>query len=133
MEDAQLRTVWQQRQIDDHIAHVSQPLAILTKHVLAKRFRQLRDLAAIWDELIPEPIAEHTALESFSHSRGVLTVVVDSAAHRFQLRTLLDGGILREIQARFGGSLNKVRLVPGQFYSVDLAGRPRYEFPAQSS
>ena len=126
MDDAQLRTVWQQRQIDDRIAHISQPLAILTKHVLAKRFHQLRDLAAIWDELIPQPITEHTALESFH--RGTLTVVVDSAAHRYQLRMLLDGGLMRELQGRFSGALNKVRLVPGQFYSVDLAGRPRYEF-----
>ncbi len=126
MDDAQLRTVWQQRQIDDRIAHVSQPLAILTKHVLGKRFRQLRDLAAIWDELIPDSIAEHTALESFH--RSVLTVIVDSAPHRFQLRTLLDGGLMRELQSRFSGALNKVRLIPGQFCSVDLAGRPRYEF-----
>lgn len=127
MDDAQLRTIWQQRQFDDRIAHVSQPLAILTQHVLAKRFRQLRDLAAIWDEVIPDTIAEHTALEGFQ--RGVLTVVVDSAAHRFQLRSLLDGGLMHEIQARFrGGALNKIRLVPGQFCSVDLAGRPRYEF-----
>jgi hypothetical protein len=133
MDDAQLRTVWQQRQIDDRIAHVSQPLAILTKHVLAKRFRQLSDLAAIWDEIIPDEIAEHTALESFCQHRGVLTVMVDSAAHRFQLKMLLDGGLMREIQTRFRGALNKIRLVPGQFYSVDLAGQNRYEFGPRPS
>jgi hypothetical protein len=132
MDDAQLRTVWQQRQWDDGLAHISQPLAILTQHILAKRFRQLRDLAAIWDEVIPQAIAEHTALEGFTQHRGVLTVLVDSAAHRFQLKTLLDGGLMREIQARFSGALNKIRLVPGQFSSVDLAGRPRYEFGTPS-
>lgn len=127
MDDAQLRTVWQQRQFDDRIAHISQPLAVLTQRVLAKRFRQLRDLSAIWDEIIPDSITEHTALEGFQ--RGVLTVVVDSAAHRYQLRVLLDGGLMHEMQARFhGGALNKVRLEPGQFCSVDLGGRPRYEF-----
>ena len=128
MDDAQLRTVWQQRQFDDRIAHLSQPLAILTKHILGKRFRQLHQLAAAWDEVIPREIAEHTALEGFSQHHGTLTVVVDSAAHRFQLRTLLDGGLMREIQARCSGALNKIRLVPGQFCSVDLSGRPRYEF-----
>ena len=126
MDEAQLRTVWQQRQFRDGATHVGQPLAILMKHTLAKRVRQLASLAEIWDELIPVPIREHTALESFR--RGILTVVVDSAAHRFQLRTLLTGGLLKELQARFSGALGRVRLVPGQFSSVDLAGRQRYEF-----
>jgi len=55
-------------------------------------------------------------------------VVVDSAPHRFQLQTLLRGGLLRAIQANFAGAINKVRLVPGQFAAVDLAGDRRYEF-----
>ncbi len=60
--------------------------------------------------------------------RGSLTVLVDSAPHRFQLRTLLDGGLKRQIQARFGGALNRIRVMPGQFYSVDVSGRRRYQF-----
>jgi predicted nucleic acid-binding Zn ribbon protein len=126
MDDAQLRTVWQQRQFNDRVANLGQPLAVLMKHTLARRFRQLSRLAAIWDELIPESIRDHTALDSFSG--GVLTVVVDSAPHRFQLQTLLRGGLLRAIQANFSGAINKVRLVPGQFAAVDLAGDRRYEF-----
>ena len=126
MDDAQLRTVWQQRQFDDRIAPLSQPLGAFMKRVLAKRVRRLSRLAAIWDEVIPPQIGEHTALESFNG--GVLRVLVDSAPHRFQLQTLLSGGLQREIQRRFEGPLNKVRLVPGQFYAVDLAGEARYEF-----
>jgi len=126
MDDAQLRTVWQQRQVDDRTAQIGQPLAILMKHTLARRVRQLSRLAVVWDEVVPEPVRDHTALESFSN--GVLTVVVDSAPHRFQLQTMLRGGLTRAIQASFSGTLNKVRLVPGQFASVDLAGERRYEF-----
>ncbi len=126
MDDAQLQTVWQQRQFNDRTAHLSQPLAYLMKYTFAKRVRELGQLAEIWDEVIPESINEHTALESFN--RGVLTVMVDSSAHRFQLQTLLEGGIRREIQARFRGALNKIRLVPGQFSFVDVSGSPRYEF-----
>ncbi|MBL7133272.1 MAG: DUF721 domain-containing protein [Phycisphaerae bacterium] len=126
MDDAQLRTVWQQRQLNDRAAHIGEPLAVLMKHTLSKRFRQLSRLAAIWDQVVPEPIRDHTALEGFSG--GVLTVVVDSAPHRFQLQTLLRGGLLRAIQANFSGAVNKVRLIPGQFASVDLAGDRRYEF-----
>ncbi len=126
MDDAQLRTVWQQRQFNDRTTHLGEPLAVLMKHKLSKRFRQLSRLAAIWDEVVPEPIRDHTALEAFAG--GVLTVVVDSAPHRFQLQTLLRGGLLKAIRAGFSGTVNRVRLVPGQFASVDLAGDRRYEF-----
>ena len=124
MDDAQLQTVWQQRQFRDAIAPLGDPLATLMKRKLSKRVRQLAALGTIWDQTLPEEILEHTALESFS--RGVLTVMVDSAAHRFQLRTLLDGGLLRHLQEHSPGALNKVRLVPGQFYSIDPSGNARY-------
>jgi len=126
MDDAQLRTVWQQKQFNDRAARVGEPLAVLMKHKLERRVRQLSRLAVVWDEVVPAQIREHTALESFS--AGVLTVVVDSAPHRFQLETMLRGGLKHAIQAGFSGSLNKVRLVPGQFASVDLSGARRYEF-----
>ena len=126
MDDAQLRTIWQQRQFNDRAAPLGQTLGYLMKHVLAKRVRQLSKLAAIWDEVVPEPIREHTALESLRS--GTLTVMVDSSAHRFQLQTLLTGGLLKQIQTRFSGPLNKVRTIPGQFCSVDLGGMPRYGF-----
>ncbi len=74
------------------------------------------NLSVIWDEVIPAEIADHTALESFS--RGVLTVLVDSAPHRFQLQTLLNSGLTKVIQQRFSGAINRVKLVPGQFHSV---------------
>ncbi len=126
MDDAQLRTIWQQRQLDDRVAHLSGPLTVLMKRTLAKRVRQLGKLGEIWDEVIPESICRHAALESFNN--GVLTVLVDSAPHRFELQTLLAGGATTEIRARFPGTIRKIRLVPGQFCSVDLAGERRYTF-----
>ncbi|HUT59636.1 MAG TPA: DciA family protein [Phycisphaerae bacterium] len=126
MDDAQLRTVWQQRQFNDRAVPLSQPLALLMKYTLGRRVRQLGRLTEIWQELIPEGLLRHTALESFRS--GTLTVTVDSAPHRFQLRTLLDGGLMRELQRRFSGALNKVRLTPGQFARADEAGNRRYEF-----
>jgi len=126
MDDAQLRTVWQQRQFDDRITQLSHPLGLLVDRTLKKRIRQLSTLGQVWDEVVPESIRDHTALESFQ--RGTLTVVVDSAPHRFRLKTLLSGGLLSEIRARFSGTLHRVRLVPGQFSSVDLAGRTRYDW-----
>ncbi|MHC4983041.1 MAG: DciA family protein [Planctomycetota bacterium] len=118
MDDAQLQTVWQQRQFDDHVVPLGEPLATLIKHTIAKRARRLGKLAEIWDELIPAGIRDHTALEGFSH--GVLTVAVDSAAHRFKLSVLLDGGLRRQIQARFDAALRKIRLIPGRFDAIEL-------------
>lgn len=126
MDDAKLRTVWQQRQFNDRTTQLGQPLAILMKHVLGKRVRQIGKLSEIWDECLPRSIRDHTALESLN--RGTLTVLVDSAAHRYQLQTLLTGGVMKEIQSRYSGPLNRIRLKPGQFYSIDLSGQPRYEF-----
>lgn len=125
MDDAQLRTVWQQRQFNDRVVPLGQPLAVLVKHTLGKRVRQIGRLAEVWDDLIPPNLAEHTALEGFRS--GTLTVIVDSSPHRFQLRQLLDGGLLGEIRSRFSGALNKVRLIPGQFATTDELGRPRYQ------
>ncbi len=126
MDDARLQTVWRHRQVRDRFSHLSEPITIFMKHKLARKVRQLGKLAEIWDELIPKDLAEHTALEGFT--RGALTVMVDSAAHRFQLQTLLSGGLQKILQQRFPGALNKVRLVPGQFSSVDVNGSTRYEF-----
>jgi hypothetical protein len=125
MDDAQLRTIWQQRQYDYRISPLGEPLGVLMKQKLAKRVKQLGELARIWDEVIPEAIRDHTALEGLY--RGVLTVIVDSASQRFQLQMLLNSGMMREIQHRFSGSLNKVRLMPGQFYAVDVeTGERKY-------
>lgn len=126
MDDDQLRTIWQQRQFEDRTALLGQPLGLLMKHQLAKRVKQLSNLAAIWDEVIPASLADHTALEGLNG--GTLTVMVDSASHRFMLETLLAGGTMREIQRRFSGALNKIRLIPGQFSSIDIVGQPRYRF-----
>ena len=95
MDDAQLRTVWQQRQFNDRAVPRNKPLALLMKSTLGRRVRQLGRLAEIWVEMI---------------------------------RPLRDGGLMREIQRRFSGALNKVRLTPGQFARTDSLGNPRYEF-----
>jgi len=101
-------------------------MTVLMKHTLGKKVRQLSSLAVVWDEVIPSTIRNHTALDSFR--AGVLTVLVDSSSHRYQLQTLLTAGLMKEIRRRFPGSLNKIRLIPGQFCSIDLdTGTRRYE------
>ena len=126
MDDSQLRTLWLQKQTNDHTSHLAAPMAVLMKHKIGKKVRQLGKLAAVWDDILPATIREHTALDSFQ--RGVLTVLVDSSSHRYQLQTLLTAGLMKEIRTRFSGPLDKIRLVPGQFSSIDLeTGEKRYD------
>jgi hypothetical protein len=126
MDDSQLQTLWLQRQSEDRISHLAQPMAVLMKHTLGKKVRQLSKLAVVWDEVLPASIREHTALDSFR--RGVLTVMVDSSSHRYQLQMLLTAGLMTEIRNRFSGPLNKIRLIPGQFCSIDIeTGTKRYD------
>jgi hypothetical protein len=91
---------------------------------LARQVRQVGSLSAIWDEVIPDPLLGHTAL--ISYRRGTLVVAVDSAAHRYQLQTLLRTGLIDAIRERFrAGPLDRVRLVPGAFESIEMPDRPR--------
>jgi hypothetical protein len=125
MEDAQLQTVWQQRQMHHRCDPLSRPLAMLMKYTLGKRVKQIGQVSRVWREMIPDELLSHTALESLH--RGVLTVLVDTAAHRFQLETLLRGGMERQIRRRCTSPLRKIRLVPGQFYQLDAQQRPRVD------
>ncbi|NLF33113.1 MAG: DUF721 domain-containing protein [Planctomycetes bacterium] len=126
MDDRQLHTAWQNRQAPDTVRPVGEAVALLMKHTLAKRVKQLGQIAAAWDEVIPAELATHTALESYA--RGTLTVMVDSAPHRFQLDALLKSGVRQALAERCSGPLNRIKLIPGQFYSVDLEGGRRYTF-----
>ena len=125
MEESKLRHVWQNRQRVRLPAMLCEPLSFLMKHRLARRVRQLGRLSAAWDECIPEYIREHTALVSYA--RGVLTVGVDSAPHRYQLRMLLANGLLDALRERAPGPLNRVRLVPGTFDYLEMPDRPAAE------
>ncbi len=131
MDDRQLRTIWQQRQIQYQLDPLAAPLKMFMKRTLEPRVRSLGALAALWDELLPAEISKHTVLESFR--RGVLTVMVDSASHRFHIQNLLAGGLMAELRSRFTGTLRQVKLVPGQFYAVDEGGDRRYEFSGDRS
>ena len=124
MDDAQLRTIWQQRQFRHGAAPLGPAVTMLMKHKIGKRYRRVGKIAEIWDELVPPEIAEHTALEGFAN--GVLTVTVDSAPMRFQLSTLLAAGLHKQLQQGFSGTLRKVRLQPGSFYALDARGNRRY-------
>ncbi len=123
MDERHLRNVWQNRQRRDRTASLAEPLSYLMKRRLARRVRQVGQLSAVWDECIPQYIREHTALVGYA--RGVLTVAVDSAPHRYQLKMLLANGLEEAIRERTAGPLNRVRLLPGRFDYLEMPDRRR--------
>lgn len=118
MDESQLRHIWQNRQRFDRTAHLGDALEYLMKRQLAKRVKQVGQLAEVWDACIPEFIRARAALVSYT--RGVVTVAVDSAPHRYQLQQLLSGGLLAAIRERFAGPINRIKVVPGSFEYLDM-------------
>jgi len=110
MDDIQLKTAWQQKRGKHRIINISEPLAILMKHKIAKQVRNCADISAAWEKILPENILGHAVLQGYN--RGTLTVAAQSASKRFQLRTFLSGKGLNQLRKQAGRAINKVRIVP---------------------
>lgn len=79
------------------------------KQQVEKPYKQLGDLAELWQSLVPEDLRRHTRLESFQ--RGTLRVAVDSSARLYALDRLLREGLKTTlIQQHQGAALRKVQL-----------------------
>src|SRR5580765_7094045 len=61
------------------------------KKSVEKRQTKLGQIAICWAGLVPETLLAHSSLESYS--RGTLTVLVDSAAHLYEIKQLLLAGL----------------------------------------
>ena len=110
MDDATLRTIWQQKRWKYRPTNLAEPLTMLMKKELSRNVRDVGDISKAWDQVLPPEILSHTALESYN--RGVLTVSVSSSSRRFQLQTFLSGGGFQELRNQCQRALNKVKLVP---------------------
>lgn len=98
------------------------------KKSVAKRQTKFGKLADVWQALIPSPLVEHTALESFA--KGSLTVLVDSAAHLYELKQLLLAGLEKQLLVACKSTgLRKVALKQGRWYSGEnpIDQRLRFE------
>jgi hypothetical protein len=68
------------------------------KQSVEKRNARFSKIASSWTHLVPEMLAEHCALESFS--RGALTVLVGSSSHLYELKQLLLAGLQQQLLQR---------------------------------
>ena len=97
------------------------------KRCIQKRHNELEKIAAHWQQLVPEMLNEHCALEGLSH--GTLTVLVDSASHHYELRQLLLAGLQRQLLvACKSAGLRRIALRRGQWYEGGEAAdrKPRF-------
>lgn len=84
-------------------------LADQFKREVARPFKQLGDLAELWNELLPDEVAVGTRLESLQ--RGVLNVAVDSSARLYEIDRRLREGLERELVTRHkGAAFRRVKL-----------------------
>ncbi|MEM6458289.1 MAG: DciA family protein [Planctomycetota bacterium] len=87
---------------------------------VARPFKQLGDLARLWESRLPAEVAAGTRLESLQ--RGVLTVSVDTASRMYDLDRRLREGLEQElITSHRGAAFRRVKLQvdAGRFGSSD--------------
>ncbi|MBT3277872.1 MAG: DUF721 domain-containing protein [Phycisphaerales bacterium] len=126
MNDLRLQTIFRQRAPRESSTTLAAALTPLMKTQIGRRVKQLGALAKLWEELVPQELRDHTALDSFRS--GTLVVLVDSASAMYRIKTMVSGGLEAAMRERFTGAKFRIRLRPGQFYRVDSEGRQRFEF-----
>ena len=68
---------------------------------IAKPFKQVQSLVALWERLVPAELLSHTRLEGLNH--GVLRVAVDSSTYLYELDRLLRQGLQDQLITRHKG------------------------------
>jgi hypothetical protein len=103
----QLETLREHRGTRERDASISNVIAGTAQHA-TRTHRKLGQLIARWEELLPPDLTSHTSLGGLRN--GVLHVVVDSSSAAYELDRLLRGGLEKQLQQRFRGSLARIRV-----------------------
>jgi hypothetical protein len=83
------------------------------KQEVERPYKQLHEIAEVWQKLVPPELVKKTRLESLS--RGVLKVAVGSSAALYELERLLRSGLENEIiRAHKGPAFRKISLRQGR-------------------
>jgi hypothetical protein len=106
---------------------IGQPLIEFFKQSVAKRQTKLSQIAECWTQIIPSTLSDHCSLESLS--KGILTVIVDSSSHLYELKQLLLAGAQQQLLMTCkAAGLRKVTLKFGRWYEGDSAAEGRLNF-----
>ena len=111
----------------DVTTKIGEPLIEFFKQSVAKRQIKLSQIAECWIQIIPSTLSDHCALESLS--KGVLTVIVDSSSHLYELKQLLLAGAQQQLLMTCKSTgLRKISLKFGRWYEGDSAAEGRLNF-----
>jgi hypothetical protein len=115
LQEAQLRRLHHfKRTAPPADAPLGQEMISFFKQSLQKRHSRLGVIAETWAALVPATLQDHCGLQSYA--RGNLTVVVDSAAHLYELKQLLLAGLEQQLLlAAKAASLRKIILKRGHW------------------
>ena len=92
------------------------------KQSVQKRQTKLVKIAEVFAQVVPAPLLEHCCIESFA--RGRLTVLCDSSAHLFDLKSLLLEGLQQQLLSRCkAAGLTQVAVKLGRWYEGEAAER----------
>ncbi|MFO0873994.1 MAG: DciA family protein [Phycisphaerales bacterium] len=106
----ELRRIVAQRRRPEFNPSIAGMVAAIAR--TAKRDTQrLGAVAEAWLAIVPSTIVDRCRLESLE--RGVLSVVADDAATRFEIDRLLRSGLTARLQATTQGALSRVRVRVG--------------------
>jgi hypothetical protein len=120
--EADLRRLNRIKRTDHPVGEPLGPEVAGVFKLIDKRHRKLGGVSEVWGTLVPQLIQEHVALEGFS--RGVLTVLVDSSAHLYDLKQLLLAGLEKQILlACRSQGLRKITLKSGTWREPPPARR----------
>jgi hypothetical protein len=127
IQEAELRRLAKAKHSEPHAVLPLGPEMIhFFEQSVQKRQTKFSRVALCWQQLVPQILSEHCALESLS--RGTLTVLVDSSSHLYELKQLLLAGLQQQLIAacRFAG-LKKISLKPGRWYDgTEGESRPKW-------
>lgn len=125
LEKAQLARIARVKHREPYDANPLGPeLISFFKVSVEKRNAKFGKIADAWAKLVPQVLADHSALESFS--RGTLAVVVDSSSHLYELKQLLLAGLEKQLLlACSPAGLKKINLKRGSWYEEGGEARDR--------
>jgi hypothetical protein len=118
---AKLSRIWQQRQLPAPARRLGVTLEDFLRRRIYPKQKSLAQIARAWQELLPTELLEHTCLDEFR--QGVLRIMVDSAEHLYELKLLIQEGLLDQLREKCPGQpLSQIRLVRGQWYRMTEDG-----------
>jgi hypothetical protein len=124
---SQLMQIWRQRQRRERSAPLKESVGRFMKKVVYPRQRKLSVIGEAWREALPAELVEHSCLEDLRGGR--LTVLVDSAPHLYELRLLIQQGLVDQLrEACPKGGVSEIILRRGTWYRIDTEGREIPEF-----